>query len=997
MTKKTTKKALVLSLFSLLLCFSMLLGTTFAWFTDSVTSAGNIIKSGTLDVTMEWAKGTDDPTNAAWTDASAGPIFKNDLWEPGYTEARHIKIANEGTLALKYSIVIEATGEVEDLADVIDVYFIDPAAQVADRTALANLEPVGTLTDVLANMADLTAATLLAGENDTVTIVLKMQETAGNEYQGKQIGDEFAIKLIATQMTAEKDSFDDQYDAGANWLGGIDTSWYDPTATELTISTPEQLAGLAAIVNGTATAPTTKLDTTATTTTLQDSFAGKTIKLASNIDLNNIGWSPIGADSSNSFKGIFDGQGYTVSNLRINAIEESYIGLFGYVKGGSVKNVNVNNVELSGYSYVGSVVGRVYTGSIDNCHVTGSVELVSEYAYAGGIVGGDYVNITNCSVLADGMGSIAINDKTGAGGICGWHTEGPYQMSNCHVKNLNITAYTNLGGITGFVHYQNTIDGCSVENVTLTKTRADGHPGIGMAAGGWSYNASNAITITNNTFKDITFNGTFVFVESADLLHGSEYSGKLTKNFVLDNNTTENITNNLVEVTKVGDGIVDNNGVKQIYNANGLLSLSGTKISGTYELVADIDLGGAEFKAMSAWYAAATFNGNGYTISNAKVVSGDNDNGMEQASLFFVSTNGSLTVSDLTIKDITVTTKNIDNGYAAAVVGYCEGALVLNNVDVVNADITGSKSSGMLVGHLTPAGSLTATDCDVDGSITISSFEAAGHYAGEYVGTIAGNTTLTNCTADVTLGGNIKNTNVGTIYGRRVSGTVVVNGATVVTSATELSAAVAAGVTNLYLADGEYDIANCNGKTLTISGSKNAVLKVMNEGEGGADYGFHSSTVTINGVTVDTTANTGSYKGYAYAKITYNDCAFVGGGFTTYQNASFNNCTFNLAGYIWTWGATEVNFTKCTFVGDSRTILAHGGANTVITITDCDFAATTKGYTGGGDWTAVVEIDPTGSNTYTINFEGENTLSENYPGWTRIKDGSTGHVVNGVN
>ena len=68
----------------------------------------------------------------------------------------------------------------------------------------------------------------------------------------------------------------------------------------------------------------------------------------------------------------------------------------------------------------------------------------------------------------------------------------------------------------------------------------------------------------------------------------------------------------------------------------------------------------------------------------------------------------------------------------------------------------------------------------------------------------------------------------------------------------------------------------------------------------------------------------------------------------------------------------------------------------MITIKDCDFAATSKGHTGSGDWTAAVEIDPTGTNTYTINFVGENSLNENYSGWTRIKDGSTGHTVTGL-
>ena len=216
--KKTTKKALIFSALSLLLCFSMLVGTTFAWFTDSVTSANNIIQSGTLDVTMEWADGTGAVPavdSADWKDASKEPIFNNKLWEPGYTEVRHVKIQNEGTLALKYEIVIEPVGTVEELADVIDVYFVDPAAQVKDRTDLANAKYVGTLTEVLANMKALTSASLEAGDNDTVTIALKMQETAGNDYQGKKIGDSFAIKLLATQMTYEEDSFDDQYDKDA--------------------------------------------------------------------------------------------------------------------------------------------------------------------------------------------------------------------------------------------------------------------------------------------------------------------------------------------------------------------------------------------------------------------------------------------------------------------------------------------------------------------------------------------------------------------------------------------------------------------------------------------------------------------------------------------------------------------------------------------------------------------------------------------------------------
>ncbi|MBP3606449.1 MAG: hypothetical protein J6J66_07610 [Clostridia bacterium] len=217
---KTTKRALLSSVVALLVCFTMLLGTTFAWFTDSVTSANNIIKSGTLDVEMHWAEGKLDPNanDTAWTDASSGAIFNNDKWEPGYVEVRHIKISNVGTLALKYQLHIYANGDVSDLADVIDVYFVDPAVQVADRTALGNIEPVGTLTEVLAGMPGNASGDLQAEEVDTITLALKMRENAGNEYQNKEIGSDFVIQLLATQLTAESDSFDDQYDANAEFL-----------------------------------------------------------------------------------------------------------------------------------------------------------------------------------------------------------------------------------------------------------------------------------------------------------------------------------------------------------------------------------------------------------------------------------------------------------------------------------------------------------------------------------------------------------------------------------------------------------------------------------------------------------------------------------------------------------------------------------------------------------------------------------------------------------
>ena len=207
---KSTKRALLTSALALLLCVSMLIGSTFAWFTDSVTSAGNIIKSGKLDVEMYWAEGNKDPVTLTW-DKVNGAIFSNEKWEPGYVEAKHVKITNEGNLAFKWKLQIVPNGEVEELADVIDVYYIEGATKLT-RQLIEGATPVCTLRDLI-NDADGAAhgALLPAGETATdayervgevtATLAFKMREEAGNEYQGKKIGTDLSLKLMATQYT----------------------------------------------------------------------------------------------------------------------------------------------------------------------------------------------------------------------------------------------------------------------------------------------------------------------------------------------------------------------------------------------------------------------------------------------------------------------------------------------------------------------------------------------------------------------------------------------------------------------------------------------------------------------------------------------------------------------------------------------------------------------------------------------------------------------------
>ena len=115
---KQTKKALLLSVLMLVVCLSMLLGTTYAWFTDSASSGSNVIQAGNLDINVEYT--LDGKT---WVNLDgATNLFQKDLWEPGHTEVVALKIENKGNLTLKYTALMnilgETTGKTKDGKDI---------------------------------------------------------------------------------------------------------------------------------------------------------------------------------------------------------------------------------------------------------------------------------------------------------------------------------------------------------------------------------------------------------------------------------------------------------------------------------------------------------------------------------------------------------------------------------------------------------------------------------------------------------------------------------------------------------------------------------------------------------------------------------------------------------------------------------------------------------------------------------------------------------------
>ncbi len=206
---KNTKRALYASVISMLLCVTMLIGSTFAWFTDNATTNVNTIQAGKLDIELldgnsEEAESLEGKT-LTFAKAEAAPENEAVLFEPGAKYSlQQVWLHNAGNLHAKYQVVINGIDGSSKLAEVLDVY-VD--GQKIGKT-LAELVSEGGIvkTNIIAPNA-----------YDTFgTIELEMQTSAGNEYQGLTM-DGIAITVQATQATVEYDSYNNTYDANAGY------------------------------------------------------------------------------------------------------------------------------------------------------------------------------------------------------------------------------------------------------------------------------------------------------------------------------------------------------------------------------------------------------------------------------------------------------------------------------------------------------------------------------------------------------------------------------------------------------------------------------------------------------------------------------------------------------------------------------------------------------------------------------------------------------------
>ena len=191
--RKSTKRALLGSVMAMVLCLAMLVGATFAWFTDTASTGVNKIQAGNLDVQLVDENGNSlEGKTLEFKKAANAAEGEAVLWEPGCTyELPAVYVKNNGKLALKYKVAITGINGSAKLNEVID-WTINDADLSADHSLSAG------------------------ATSEALTIKGHMQESAGNDYMNESI-DGIAITVYATQDTVESDSFNSTYDESATY------------------------------------------------------------------------------------------------------------------------------------------------------------------------------------------------------------------------------------------------------------------------------------------------------------------------------------------------------------------------------------------------------------------------------------------------------------------------------------------------------------------------------------------------------------------------------------------------------------------------------------------------------------------------------------------------------------------------------------------------------------------------------------------------------------
>lgn len=421
---KTTKRALVSSTLALFLCVAMLIGTTFAWFTDAATTGVNKIQAGNLDVALEmyedgeWVSAEGKTLNFVAKDGN-----ENILWEPGCTyETVPFRVVNKGNLALKYKFVITGIGGDEKLNDAIEwTYDYIFANGSTTSYPLENLNSAQTVLKP--------AGTELSDyEARGFKLVGHMKKEAGNEYQGLSI-DNISITVVATQAQYENDSYGNTYDKDAGYPEVI-------TAADFAkLLTPD--------------------DYDPNTTTAVEVSLDKDYFVVGDWTTMNY---PVNAYKVRLNSLTIDGNGHTIFGINAPLIE-----------GNTAQNMTIKNLTISGSNIVNGNENGMGKGAfvnyadstetsfvMQNCHLVNST--VTAENNAGAFVG--YIShikaeisdctVTGCTISGEFAGGFTGFDMT--------NTQENHSISNCTITNTTVTASRGAGQIVGRVNAGGTLE-----------------------------------------------------------------------------------------------------------------------------------------------------------------------------------------------------------------------------------------------------------------------------------------------------------------------------------------------------------------------------------------------------------------------------------------------------------------------------------------------------------------------------------------------------------
>ena len=485
---------------------------------------------------------------------------------------------------------------------------------------------------------------------------------------------------------------------GIRQVGGVMGNGKAPTDSSsnanvvYTIASAAQLAAFEAAVNA------------------GDTFAGKTVKLVSNIDLAGTTWTPIGEGyyvsgnySGYSFAGTFDGNGKMISNLSVSTSDNNAAGLFGIINGGTVKNLTVSGANVSSAErFAGAIVGGMPAGTIENCTVSGDVAISGKH-FVGGVAGMSYGTITGCTVNA--TGTISADDASGedgddVGGVVGFVQTANGRVINSKVDStgLTLSGIRQVGGVAGAIDNNASIDsassakGVTVKSIATTETvTAENKPTntIGLVVGRISKNATSAGTATGSTLE-VALPGQLSAV-AAEVNAGNSFAG------------------NTVKLTASFD-------------------YTGASIGSTEGLVIDGNNGSPKAESTNKFFAG-TFDGNDNTISGLTAP-------------LFGAVNGA------TIKDLKIDGATISGSSYVGSIGYAYDSAI-TNVDVQGTlAIEGTHFVGGLVGY---AAKTAISNSDVTASGTIKADDANGE-DGDDVGGLVGyfgpSATLDTCSVN---------------------------------------------------------------------------------------------------------------------------------------------------------------------------------------------------------------------------------------------------------